>query len=121
MRLPSGDHASSLTPFGMVQACRASPPCAGIRYNCGLSLLSSPASLEVKASCELSGDQRGQLSWRPLLLSGFWFPDSPPDVSTTQIVLRLLRWPVAQSDTSNARSEEHTSELQSRQYLVCRL
>src|SRR3712207_8644233 len=25
------------------------------------------------------------------------------------------------SDTINARSEEHTSELQSRQYLVCRL
>src|SRR3712207_9421263 len=27
----------------------------------------------------------------------------------------------AQTDVSHARSEEHTSELQSRQYLVCRL
>src|SRR3712207_7386096 len=40
---------------------------------------------------------------------------------------RLMRMPSASSTTSgwvsrsSARSEEHTSELQSRQYLVCRL
>src|SRR3712207_7092367 len=32
------------------------------------------------------------------------------------------RWPLAKRDEPSARrSEEHTSELQSRQYLVCRL
>src|SRR3712207_7676120 len=33
--------------------------------------------------------------------------------------VRLDRWP--NGDVFTARSEEHTSELQSRQYLVCRL
>src|SRR5579859_2470184 len=113
MRLPSGDHSRSLAPFGMAQTCRASPPCAGIRYNWGLSLRSSPASREVKASCELSGDQRGQLSWRPLLLSGFCSHVSPLDVSTTQIVLRLLRWPVAQSLPSNATRRASGARLTS--------
>src|SRR3712207_8007265 len=32
-----------------------------------------------------------------------------------------LRLDVAERDDEGARSEEHTSELQSRQYLVCRL
>src|SRR3712207_8158448 len=32
-----------------------------------------------------------------------------------------LRLPGAQGDPQGRRSEEHTSELQSRQYLVCRL
>src|SRR3712207_8981788 len=31
------------------------------------------------------------------------------------------RQPAQHADTNGARSEEHTSELQSRQYLVCRL
>src|SRR3712207_8745445 len=30
-------------------------------------------------------------------------------------------WPAARRDALDHRSEEHTSELQSRQYLVCRL
>src|SRR3712207_7729298 len=30
-------------------------------------------------------------------------------------------WPTPSSTSGRARSEEHTSELQSRQYLVCRL
>src|SRR3712207_7401672 len=38
---------------------------------------------------------------------------------------RVLRWPIAAAPRSAPaileRSEEHTSELQSRQYLVCRL
>src|SRR3712207_6898169 len=34
----------------------------------------------------------------------------------------LTSWPSLRTDLANAgRSEEHTSELQSRQYLVCRL
>src|SRR3712207_8228194 len=42
-----------------------------------------------------------------------------------QTLRRTLPLPLTESDTSNrrrrSRSEEHTSELQSRQYLVCRL
>src|SRR3712207_8601806 len=33
----------------------------------------------------------------------------------------LFAWPSAKSAVMGPRSEEHTSELQSRQYLVCRL
>src|SRR3712207_9527265 len=36
-------------------------------------------------------------------------------------IRRSSRGPSATSGTSASRSEEHTSELQSRQYLVCRL
>src|SRR3712207_8159616 len=35
--------------------------------------------------------------------------------------LRFIRWRRAQKAGAMDRSEEHTSELQSRQYLVCRL
>src|SRR5947209_10571392 len=38
-----------------------------------------------------------------------------------QLVLELLAVPVAVLGHEPQRSEEHTSELQSRQYLVCRL
>src|SRR3712207_6954565 len=38
------------------------------------------------------------------------------DVHETQIMMRDIK-----TDHMEARSEEHTSELQSRQYLVCRL
>src|SRR5882757_6780413 len=41
-----------------------------------------------------------------------WYSQKPPSV-----VKPLARWPLSTSP----RSEEHTSELQSRQYLVCRL
>src|SRR3712207_7483757 len=36
-------------------------------------------------------------------------------------MLALFGAPLAHEDDSERRSEEHTSELQSRQYLVCRL
>src|SRR6476620_12694638 len=49
---------------------------------------------------------------------------SPPSVTTTsspRSTWALVRiWPGA-TTTPEPRSEEHTSELQSRQYLVCRL
>src|SRR3712207_8733240 len=35
--------------------------------------------------------------------------------------LRIRSFPSASNISTKARSEEHTSELQSRQYLVCRL
>src|SRR5258707_5322989 len=40
----------------------------------------------------------------------------PPKASDTQ-----ADWPGRDDPASTTRSEEHTSELQSRQYLVCRL
>src|SRR5258707_4066130 len=37
-------------------------------------------------------------------------------------LLYAMHWPYRQAETARGvRSEEHTSELQSRQYLVCRL
>src|SRR3712207_8887214 len=47
-------------------------------------------------------------------------PVAPRCTSTP--VSRAWRWPsCSASGWASARSEEHTSELQSRQYLVCRL
>src|SRR3712207_8928666 len=43
---------------------------------------------------------------------------SGPGASVDRKAVASGRWPVARDRT---RSEEHTSELQSRQYLVCRL
>src|SRR5258707_8885882 len=40
--------------------------------------------------------------------------------SSSSVMSRLIGHGVV-SEKNNARSEEHTSELQSRQYLVCRL
>src|SRR3712207_9236941 len=52
-------------------------------------------------------------------------PTSPPATRwarSTPCSPRTSRGPPTSRDTSgSARSEEHTSELQSRQYLVCRL
>src|SRR3712207_7107358 len=48
------------------------------------------------------------------------FADEWALVSVVPFVLGLLRY-AADIDRGGARSEEHTSELQSRQYLVCRL
>src|SRR3712207_8911296 len=44
-------------------------------------------------------------------------------IETTEMVHRHCGWPYVPAETITAqmRSEEHTSELQSRQYLVCRL
>src|SRR3712207_7157208 len=44
-------------------------------------------------------------------------PHPAPTSSTTSPALGSYRW----KNRSRVRSEEHTSELQSRQYLVCRL
>src|SRR5579859_4699505 len=88
MRLPSGDHCRSLTPFGMAQTCFASPPSAGMTYNWGLSF--SPSPFAVKARRLLSGDHLGQVSSCLRLLKG---RASPPEVSTTQIFLEEGRAP----------------------------
>src|SRR3712207_8857256 len=45
-------------------------------------------------------------------------PASPDGWPTTSV---SAGWPWPRSISPSSRSEEHTSELQSRQYLVCRL
>ena len=94
---PSGDHARSLTPLGILQTCFASPPSAAIKCSCGLSF--SPSPLEIKASCWPSGDQRGEESPRGPLVNG---RGSPPAVSTTQIRPRCLGRSGTHSHTTNA-------------------
>src|SRR3712207_8264265 len=49
-------------------------------------------------------------------------PESPPARAGTRLrAARPRRMRLLGSYTASRRSEEHTSELQSRQYLVCRL
>src|SRR3712207_7171821 len=65
-----------------------------------------------------TADRSGSASCPPSrlpLTRRFWLvvPSSLPPRAWTQ--------PRAQGDQRGPRSEEHTSELQSRQYLVCRL
>src|SRR3712207_7683026 len=43
------------------------------------------------------------------------------DAVTVPSWISLMRAPAARMSSTRSRSEEHTSELQSRQYLVCRL
>src|SRR3712207_6928217 len=48
--------------------------------------------------------------------------EDPPDVLAARVFPRLYRDSVSlMALAARLRSEEHTSELQSRQYLVCRL
>src|SRR3712207_8646463 len=53
--------------------------------------------------------------------SRLYSPARPADEGTGPSRLETLRAPCALPSAAGARSEEHTSELQSRQYLVCRL
>src|SRR3712207_8694308 len=64
-----------------------------------------PASVEAPSPPPLAGSRRDPASGPSELAAG-----SPQEARSTV-------WPRAQAP----RSEEHTSELQSRQYLVCRL
>src|SRR5947209_15609693 len=48
-------------------------------------------------------------------------PDTPVSSPATRCRARLTRTKCRQISKTGFRSEEHTSELQSRQYLVCRL
>src|SRR3712207_7238406 len=61
-----------------------------------------------------------QTQSRPAYHRGEWGIDSPRVITSPEA--RSIRMPPrALSARQPARSEEHTSELQSRQYLVCRL
>src|SRR3712207_7515019 len=48
-------------------------------------------------------------------------PPTPPSTCTTSAPATRAASPGARGRGATSRSEEHTSELQSRQYLVCRL
>src|SRR3712207_7991783 len=48
-------------------------------------------------------------------------PDAPPRLTSRPWVASTREAAVAATPKTGSRSEEHTSELQSRQYLVCRL
>src|SRR3712207_8594727 len=62
---------------------------------------------------------------RPIYASRSSKPSSTPSTSTRRPTSRCWPWRTtcrrSCAPTSTSRSEEHTSELQSRQYLVCRL
>src|SRR3712207_1398315 len=61
----------------------------------------------------------------PLLMDGAWFTALAPFrrhlVGITSLAVGAVLFTAAVVAVTAKRSEEHTSELQSRQYLVCRL
>src|SRR3712207_6936496 len=61
------------------------------------------------------------LSFSPASASSPWGSFSPGSCPTQERPRSWVRWSSFPCSSSRGRSEEHTSELQSRQYLVCRL
>src|SRR5258707_8400748 len=57
----------------------------------------------------------------PWVLPNVWPPAMRATVSSSFIAIRRNVSRMSVDDEETVRSEEHTSELQSRQYLVCRL
>src|SRR3712207_8190930 len=84
------------------QSGSTAPPPTRYRFH-------QPVRSETKCSLP-SGDHSG------------WKTDSsgPPDTSSAAVGVPASSRPATHSSVPS-RSEEHTSELQSRQYLVCRL
>src|SRR3712207_8837684 len=66
---------------------------------------------------------RREVGGRVARAPGGWLDRHRPDVALQDglAVRRRARHRLGADDAGGARSEEHTSELQSRQYLVCRL
>src|SRR3712207_7031846 len=67
----------------------------------------------VTTAAEAARDGRSARTVRPTR-----FPVAPPRATSTT---DSCGWKPTRYGSAAARSEEHTSELQSRQYLVCRL
>src|SRR3712207_7442906 len=75
-------------------------------------------TLSLHDALPISGTITDEASGPPLMVSG------SPSTARNSALGGLLTASASDSDSprfSPARSEEHTSELQSRQYLVCRL
>src|SRR3712207_7244495 len=67
----------------------------------------APAAVAAQAPAPAAQPPAAEEHWRELAVERF------------EIVSES--WPEVRSPSWSSRSEEHTSELQSRQYLVCRL
>src|SRR3712207_7826128 len=107
--------------------------CRGGRYYIprrpnAFSIASS--GVEATLTCSPSSQLLSATTGRPILRANpisESVPYSPPTAmiaSPEQTTARFLACPVPvaiEKDRNLFRSEEHTSELQSRQYLVCRL
>src|SRR5438445_9809883 len=89
---------------------------------------SKPLCPTAAAICLLSGDQAGASNVNPSsrlcteigrsLLPSEFATISATSERSLELRMKASRFPSGENVT---RSEEHTSELQSRQYLVCRL
>src|SRR3712207_6869165 len=75
-----------------------------------------PISAWPTTSGSASSDPTSESAWRPASS-----PRSPSSCSTSPSASRRRDGRTTDWSTTPTRSEEHTSELQSRQYLVCRL
>src|SRR5258707_7256063 len=80
----------------------------------------TPLFRSPSLSVNRSGTRREELLIAPEILPKVWILRKllfgMDDLEATEFLLDKLR-----ATKNNDRSEEHTSELQSRQYLVCRL
>src|SRR3712207_8930543 len=72
-----------------------------------------------------SGGHRSLLGGPCVAAAARGIDSSPPEAVREAGSIRIRRWGTSvgaeMGNRRGARSEEHTSELQSRQYLVCRL
>src|SRR3712207_7857940 len=87
-----------------------------------------PYTTLFRSDLVVSTDARGTAGVRPQWWPGLGWDDANVRLSESRASRlddehRWLRlpWSGGGSQSAPARSEEHTSELQSRQYLVCRL
>src|SRR2546429_3857644 len=103
--------------------CAASfSPLLLICFPCFLSLRAAPSAispLRSPATSRTFPPALLPLSAAPILPASSSPPDAAPE--TTRSAFRLSSYPACALHTSNSRSEEHTSELQSRLQLVCLL
>src|SRR3712207_7292281 len=79
------------------------------------TLFRSPFAAQCRTNSEVLARPAGDgppAAGRPKLLAGD---------ADDQVVERTVHYSAVRVQETQARSEEHTSELQSRQYLVCRL
>src|SRR5207244_8590860 len=92
---------------------------------------SKPLCPTAAAICLLSGDQAGASNVNPSsrlcteigrsLLPSEFATISATSERSLELRMKASRFPSGENVTAESRSEEHTSELQSPDHLVCRL